>query len=159
MPLLQERICSAAFAFTPDYRHGILLYKTRMRRIVMDFDEELIKAVADSDPSWLLRVQDRRFIPESVSIAKGTVPVKKPGMRGGVYFSEATAYKMQCSVGDRSIEDLLTSTMLGPSADFTPLELEAATAEFRVLIRANLTGYVQTKSGVRLNLTVIDVTG
>jgi len=165
MSFSQARICSAAHAFAPDPRGGhalhagALLYKTHMHCTVMDFDEGLIKTVADSDPSWLLRVQDRQFVPESVRIAKAAVPVKKPGMRGGVYFSEAAAYKVQCSVGDRSIEDLLTSTMLGPSTDFTPLELEASAAEFRVLIRANLTGYVQTRGGVLLNLTVTDVTG
>jgi len=123
----------------------------------MDFDESLIERIISSNPSWSVLVRQKEFIPGRVDVYKSVIPVKKPGTRGGVYFSEAEAYKVRCSIADSSIAKLLTSTMLGPSADFTPIQITAA-ADGRVyLIKANLTNYVQTKTEIQLNLVVVGV--
>ncbi len=123
----------------------------------MDLDESLVERIAVSNPSWSVLVQKREFVPESVEVTKSAVPVKKPGARGGVYFSETEAYRVICSVPDPAIAPLLTPLMLGPSADFTPIEITATLDGDRYLIRANLTSYVQTKTGIRLNLVVVGV--
>ena len=123
----------------------------------MDFDESLIEKIINSNPSWNLKVQEKEFIPNSVDISKSMIPVKKPSTRGGVYFSETEAYKVKCSISDSSIVQLLTSTMLGPNTDFTPIQIEATVDGDTFLIKANLTNYVQTKTDIQLNLVVIDV--
>jgi len=123
----------------------------------MDFDESLIERVVSSNPSWSVMVRQKEFTPGRVDVYKSAIPVKKPGTRGGVYFSETEAYKVRCSISDPSIAELLTSTMLGPSADFTPVQITATADGRAYVIRANLTNYVQTKTEIQLNLVVVDV--
>jgi len=135
----------------------ILLYKTPAQNYIVNFDESLIDEIIDSNPSWSVMVRQKEFIPDLVDIYKSMIPVKKPGARGGVYFSETEAYKVRCSIADHSIVKLLTSTMLGPSVDFTPIQITATSGERVYLIKANLTNYVQTKTEIQLNLVVVDV--
>ncbi len=120
-------------------------------------DGSLVEKIAGSRPSWSVLVQKREFVPDSVEIAKSAIPVKKPDTRGGVYFSETEAYKVKCLISEPAVTSLLTPTMLGPSAEFTPIEITATLDGARYLIRANLTGYVQTRAGTQLNLVVVDV--
>lgn len=136
---------------------------------LMDFDESLLAKILYSDPDWSVDVQGKRFVPDSVDIDKFMVPVKRPDTRGGVYFSETEAYRVRCLVGDRSIMSVLTSTMLGPNADFVPIRITATSSHssssatdgdggsFKHVIVANLTNYVQTKGAILLNLVVTGI--
>ena len=123
----------------------------------MDFDESLVRRLAGTSPSWAVTVRGRRFVPAGAAIAKSAVPVRRPGVRGGAYFSDTEAYRITCDIDDPSVLPLLTSVMLGPSTEFTPLVVEAsAPGSGTVTMRANLTGYVQTGGRVRLNMVVVD---
>ena len=123
----------------------------------MDLDESLVQKITDMRPSWTVRIRQSEFVPDSVEIFESIVPVKRPDTRGGVYFSQTKAYKVTCVICDTSITSILTSVMLGPNTDFTPIELAAVREDHKFLIRANLTNYVQTATGIRLSLLITDV--
>ena len=123
----------------------------------MDFDES-IQMILDSEPVWHIDILGKRFCPDSVSISKSMIPVKKPDTRGGVYFSETKAYKVKCLISDFTVTSILTSTMLGPNTDFTPIKIIADIQNVQYTIIANLTNYIQTKNDVQLNLIVVNVT-
>ena len=147
------------------------MYRLFIKRLVgvdlMDIkDEELIKKITSgrSEVSWSVKIQGEQYTPKSVEIAKSMIPVKKPDMRGGVYFSETEAYKVKCTiVGDLAVTGgggVLTGSMLGPNTDFTPIEIIAVLPdEPTVRVVANLTNYVQVRggNGVELSLVVVDV--
>ena len=122
----------------------------------MDFDGLPLERFLNEDPVWRVDVQKKRFTPDSVEITRSKIPVKKPGIRGGVYFSKTFAYKVACLVSDVSIASVLTSTMLGPNTDFTPIKITATLKDARYFIMANLVNYVQTKNGIKMNLIMVD---
>lgn len=124
-------------------------------------DWRLLASLADASPgpSWKVEVGGRVFVPDSVEMSEFDVPVRGPGMRGGVYRTGTRAYRVACTTADPSIARVLTSAMLGPSTDFAPVRITARTAEGggcpSVLITANLVGYVQKKGGtILLNLVI-----
>ncbi|MEM3143980.1 MAG: hypothetical protein QXW91_05075 [Candidatus Nitrosotenuis sp.] len=87
------------------------------------------------------------------TITLSDVPVRKPTMRGGVYYTDKSVFKIKASVNDDSISKLLSQAMLGPNADFEQIELLAPMEGVRIF--ANLTNYVQKNAGLELNLVVV----
>ncbi|TLX67300.1 MAG: hypothetical protein E6L02_03320 [Thaumarchaeota archaeon] len=67
---------------------------------------------------------DRKYQLENVNIEKSSIPVRRPTIRGGVYFSDTTAYKIKATTNDMSIISLISKVMLGPNTDFKPLEIK-----------------------------------
>ncbi|MBI3639421.1 MAG: hypothetical protein HY223_03810 [Thaumarchaeota archaeon] len=61
---------------------------------------------------------------EQTRVAKSSIPVRKPTTRGGVYFSDTTAYKIKATTNDLSLIPLISKVMLGPNTDFKPLEIK-----------------------------------
>ncbi len=123
----------------------------------MGFDESLVEKILQSEPTWTINVQKKQYVPSSVDIVESVIPVKKPSMRGGVYFSQTKAYKIRCCIEDSSVATVLTGTMLGPNTEFVPIKLTASVCSSKYVIMANLTNYVQTKNDTQLNLIIVDV--
>jgi hypothetical protein len=91
----------------------------------MEIDEEILsKLIATHGIKYDLFFDDRKYPLENVNIAKSSVPVRKPTTRGGVYFSDTTAYKIKATTNDMSIIPLISKVMLGPNTDFKPLVIK-----------------------------------
>lgn len=123
-----------------------------------DYSDELNAHIANLRPVWSIVIMHQKFVPVQVDIHKAAVPVKKPDMRGGVYYSEMQEYRATCTISDTTIIPLLTSTMLGPNTDFVPIILVADAGQSRFQIKAHLTHYIQTKDNIKLNMAIVQVT-
>ena len=119
------------------------LDKTLLQRLV----EQKIRIIS-------LQIQKNSFAVEQSEITFSDVPVNRPTTRGGVYFSDTTAYKAKILIRDLSISKFLSQAMLGPNTEFADIQLIPESEN--VIISANLTNYVQKSSGIELNLTITD---
>ena len=91
----------------------------------MEIDEEILsKLIATHDIKYDLFFDDLKYPLENVNIVKSSIPVRKPTTRGGVYFSDTTAYKIKAITNDMSIIPLISKVMLGPNTDFKPLVIK-----------------------------------
>ena len=93
-----------------------------------------------------------------MSIVKSTIPVRKPTTRGGVYFTDTSAYKIKALTNDIAISSEIPKLMLGPNTDFKPFfvktELDIGGTKQHVTLTVHLTNAVNTKDHVELNLIV-----
>jgi hypothetical protein len=87
----------------------------------MNTDEEILSKISQANLPYTLHVSSKIFVLENVSITKSTIPVRKPTTRGGVYFTDTTAYKIKATTHDLSIIELLPKLMLGPNTEFGSL--------------------------------------
>ena len=121
-------------------------------------DEEILAKVSQLSLSYVLHVDGRIFNLEKVSLVKSTIPVRKPSTRGGVYFTDTTAYKMKAVTHDLSIIELLPKLMLGPNTEFKPLEiktnLDLNGAKKDIILTVHVANTMNTKDSVELNLIV-----
>ncbi|NIP62394.1 MAG: hypothetical protein GWN01_16600 [Nitrosopumilaceae archaeon] len=80
-------------------------------------------------------------------------------MRGGVYYSDKTSYKLIGILYDTSVVSYLSKKMLGPNTEFEELKVVAKTTneDQNFSIFTNLTNYMQAKSRIELNMTIIRV--
>ncbi|MDE1726974.1 MAG: hypothetical protein KGH89_06870 [Thaumarchaeota archaeon] len=95
---------------------------------------------------------------QNVSIVKSKIPVRKPTTRGGVYFTDTTAYKIRAATNDLSIISLLPSLMLGPSTEFKPVKVKTSVllgSEHKdIILVSHIANTVNTKTSIELNLIV-----
>lgn len=124
----------------------------------MENDEEILTKISQAKLHYTLHVDGKVFILEDVSLAKSKIPVRKPTTRGGVYFSDTTAYKMKATTNDLSIVELLPKLMLGPNAEFRSLEvktnLELNGMKRDITLITHVANTMNTKTKVELNLIV-----
>jgi len=129
----------------------------------MSIDSDLLEALmihASKNPSaFTLHLNDVDYTLIDVSIENSPIPVNEPTTRGGVYFSEKFAYKMNGSIEDLSVVPMLTKKMLGPNTEFGELKISTS-AVFRgnslpVTIFTNLTNSVQTPNSIQLSMIVV----
>jgi len=91
----------------------------------MEIDEKILSRLISSQKiKYTLNVGGKEYSLENVSVAKSSVPVKRPTNRGGIYFSDTTAYKVKAATKDLSLIPLISKVMLGPNTDFKPLEIK-----------------------------------
>ena len=87
------------------------------------------------------------------------IPVNEPTTRGGVYFSDKFAYKMNGLIKDLSVVPLLTSKMLGPNTEFGELKIttriESDGKPANLEIFTNLTNSVQTPDSIELSMIIV----
>ena len=104
------------------------------------------------EQGWTVRAGKKHFRASMPTIELSEIPVKRPSVRGGVYFVQKQAYKMSCNI---EADDLshLTSCMLGPNRDFEPILIFCPSVTFT----ANLVGYVESGNTTRLNLQVTKI--
>ncbi len=125
----------------------------------MNADEEILSKISQNNNlSYTLHIDGKVFILQDVSLTKSKIPVRKPTTRGGVYFSDTTAYKMKATTNDLSIIGLLPKLMLGPNTEFESLEVKTSLlldgAKRDISLLTHVSNTMNTKNMVELNLIV-----
>ena len=124
---------------------------------MMENEDVLIKLSEVQNLSCTIHVEEKSYQVSKMSIVKSTIPVRKPTTRGGVYFTDTTAYKIKAVTSDITISPEISKLMLGPNTDFKPFlvktELVGDTRQL-VTLTVHLTNAVNTKDHVELNLIV-----
>lgn len=124
----------------------------------MENDEKLLANISQANLTYVLHIDDRKFILDNTSLIKSKIPVRKPTTRGGVYFTDTTAYKMKATTNDLSIIDLLPCLMLGPNSEFRSLEVKTTFAingvTKDITLVTHIANTMNTKNIVELNLIV-----
>ena len=120
--------------------------------ILMNFNEK-------NSPEYKLYLQDEIYSMTSVSILNSPIPVNEPTTRGGVYFSDKFAYKMNGTIKDLSVIPLLTKKMLGPNTEFGELkittQIESDGKPTNLVIFTNLTNSIQTPNSIELSMLIV----
>ncbi len=125
----------------------------------MEINEEIMsKIFQTSNLKYALYIDEKVFDLKNVSIAKSKIPVRKPTTRGGVYFTDTTAYKIRAVTGDLSILSLLPKIMLGPNTEFKPVKVKTSllfdNEKKDIVLVSHVANTVNTKTSVELNLIV-----
>ncbi len=124
-------------------------------------DEVMSKIIQTSNLEYTLYIDEKIFDLENVSIAKSKIPVRAPTTRGGVYFTNTTAYKIKARTDNMSILSLLSTIMLGPNTEFKPVKVKTSLMFDKenkdVVFVSHVTNTVNTKTGVELNLIVDEI--
>ena len=124
----------------------------------MEIDENILsKLIEANDIKYNLYLDGKEYHLEQVNVAKSSIPVRKPTTRGGVYFSDTTAYKIKATTNDLSLIPLISKVMLGPNTDFKPLEIKTNLnidgKSCNIILTTHLTNTMN--SGTRLELHLI----
>lgn len=118
--------------------------------------DDLLRHIESETPIYTLSL-DGRIIPLSeVQILKINAPVKKPTMRGGVYFSNTDILKMTATTNDFTILPSLSGKMLGPNTEFGELEIHANLTKKTIRIITNLTNMMQNSKKIVLHMTIVE---
>ena len=125
----------------------------------MKIDEVVLsRLTSNHSAKYNLHLHDKIFPLEDVSIMKSTIPVRRPTTRGGVYFSDTSAYKIRGTTYDLSLVSLLPKVMLGPNTEFKPLEVKTKITnqgkEIPVTLITHLTNTMNNKTRLELNLII-----
>jgi hypothetical protein len=125
----------------------------------MNLLEQLIEFNTKRSPQFLLHLDGTVYPISSVTILNSSVPVNGPTTRGGVYFSDKFAYKMNGVIDDLSVVPLLTSKMLGPNTEFGELKIVTQIKSEGNLVNlevsTNLTNSVQTPNSIELSMIIV----
>lgn len=124
---------------------------------MLENEDLLVRLSQEQNLSYVIDIDGRFYNIQSITILKSQIPVRKPTTRGGVYFTDTTAYKIK-AVTNLSIKDEIPKLMLGPNTDFKPVlvktSLEIENAKHFVTLVSHLTNAVNTNDKVELNLIV-----
>lgn len=128
----------------------------------MEVSEEIMsKIIQSSNLKYTLHIDEKIFNLENVFIAKSKIPVRKPTTRGGVYFTDTTAYKIKADTNDMSILSFLPKIMLGPNTEFKPVKVKASLLlggeKKEIALVSHVSNTVNTKTRVELNLIVDEI--
>lgn len=125
---------------------------------MIENEDVLIKLSETQSLLGTIHVEEKSYQVSKMSIVKSTIPVRKPTTRGGVYFTDTSAYKIKAITSDVTISSEIPKLMLGPNTDFKPffVKTELAVGDTRqpVTLTVHLTNAVNTKDHVELNLIV-----
>jgi len=125
---------------------------------MMENEDTLIKLSESQSLSGTIHVEEKSYLVSKMSLVKSTIPVRKPTTRGGVYFTDTSAYKIKAVTSDIAISSEIPKLMLGPNTDFKPFfvktELAIGSTKQHVTLTVHLTNAVNTKDHVELNLIV-----
>jgi len=125
----------------------------------MEIDEKILsKLIEANDIKYSLYLDGKEYRLEQVNMAKSSIPVRKPTTRGGVYFSDTTAYKIKATTNDLSLIPLISKVMLGPNTDFKPLEIKTNLKIDRknhdIILTTHLTNTMNSGTKLELHLIV-----
>lgn len=127
----------------------------------MQVDNNLLFKLAKnkSNEPCTLKIGKNSYNADSFELNYSETPLTKPALRGGVYFSDRTAFKAKVRVPDLGIAKILSKTMLGPNQQFEEIQLVTSiwseTQKKTLTIFGHLVNYVQKKSYLELNLMVV----
>lgn len=130
--------------------------------IDLDLLNSLMKIQSQSSLPYILHINDLQYKLEDVSILNSPTPVNSPTTRGGVYFSDKFAYKVNGVVKDLSIIPFLSKTMLGPNTEFGEIKITTHVdmndgSKQKLTLFTNLTNSVQTPSQIELNMILVNL--
>src|SRR5438309_11162548 len=81
-------------------------YRFPLIKSYMATDDALLSKISEiSELHGTLYIDEKGFSLERLSVKKSKIPVRKPTTRGGVYFTNTTAYKAKASTRVLSIID------------------------------------------------------
>jgi hypothetical protein len=125
----------------------------------MEIDEKILsKLIEVGDMKYNLYLDGKEYPLEQVKMAKSSIPVRKPTTRGGVYFSDTTAYKIKAITNDLSLIPLISKVMLGPNTDFKPLEIKTNLnidgKRHDIILVTHLTNTMNSSTELELHLIV-----
>ena len=125
----------------------------------MEIDEKILSKLIEAyDKKYNLYLDGREYYLEQVNMAKSSIPVRKPTTRGGVYFSDTTAYKIKAVTNDLSLIPLISKVMLGPNTDFKPLEIKTNLnidgKNRNIILTTHLTNTMNSGTKLELHLIV-----
>jgi len=125
---------------------------------MIENEDVLIKLSETQNLLGTIHVEAKSYQVSKMSVVKSTIPVRKPTTRGGVYFTDTSAYKIKAVTSDIAISSEIPKLMLGPNTDFKPFfvktELTVGGNRQLVTLTVHLTNAVNTKDHVELNLIV-----
>lgn len=125
---------------------------------MVENEDVLVKLSQVQNLSCIMYLEEKSYQVQKMSIVKSTIPVRKPTTRGGVYFTDTTAYKIKAITQDLTLSAEIPKLMLGPNTDFKPIliktTLSVGDTEQHVTLTVHLTNAVNTKDHVELNLIV-----
>jgi hypothetical protein len=124
-----------------------------------DLLEQLIEYNTKRSLNFKLNLNDVAYAITNVTIQNSSIPVNEPTTRGGVYFSDKFAYKMNGVIEDLSVVPLLTSKMLGPNTEFGELkiitQIESDGNLVDLEVSTNLTNSVQSPNSIELSMIIV----
>jgi len=125
----------------------------------MEIDEKILsKLIEACDMKYHLYLDGKEYPLDQVTMAKSSTPVRKPTTRGGVYFSDTTAYKIKAITNDLSLIPLISKVMLGPNTDFKPLEIKTNLnidgKQHDIILVTHLTNTMNSSTKLELHLIV-----
>ena len=124
-----------------------------------DLLEQLINFNEKNSSEFKLHLNNTIYQFTSVSISNHSIPVNKPTTRGGVYFSDKFAYKMNGVIKDLSVVPLLTTKMLGPNSEFGELkittQIKSNKQSLDLEMFTNLTNSVQSPDSIELSMIIV----
>jgi len=125
----------------------------------MEIDEKILsKLIEVGDMKYNLYLDGKEYPLDQVTMAKSSTPVRKPTTRGGVYFSDTTAYKIKAITNDLSLIPLISKVMLGPNTDFKPLEIKTNLnidgKRHDIILVTHLTNTMNSSTKLELHLIV-----
>ena len=127
----------------------------------MTTDEVILTKISKSNLQGFLQIGEKNYSLNHLSVTKSKIPVRRPTTRGGVYFSDTTAYKVKASTKDLSVIREIPKVMLGPNTDFKPIQIKASLqldgTTRAVTLVTHLTNAMNSKTMVELNLIVDNV--
>ena len=122
---------------------------------------EILKMQAEQTLDFKLIIDKNEFDIIDLTIKNETTPVSKPTKRGGVYFSDATIYKINAVINDLNVSKYLTRAMLGPNTEFQDIIIQPINkknkhnTDFKII--TNLTSSKQSSNKIELNLMVQNI--
>jgi|SRR5579872_6083798 len=125
----------------------------------MEIDEKVLsKLIESNDIKYSLYLDGKEYHLDQVNMAKSSIPVRRPTTRGGVYFSDTTAYKIKATTNDLSLIPLVSKVMLGPNTDFKPLEIKTKLnidgKSRNIMLTTHLTNTMNSNTKLELYLIV-----
>lgn len=125
----------------------------------MEIDENILsKLIQEDDIKYSLFLDGKEYHLDQISMARSSIPVRKPTTRGGVYFSDTTAYKIKAATNDLSLIPLISKVMLGPNTDFKPLEIKTTLdvdgKNRNIILTTHLTNTMNSSTKLELHLIV-----
>ena len=131
----------------------------------MNIDEKLLQEIIDNLESkklqFRLNISQKSFPLSNVKITNSSTPLSKPNVRGGVYFSDTSVFKIIGRTEDLTILPHLSKSMLGPNSEFQELEIVTKIPKNNqsknVSIFTNLTNSMQASSHLELSMNIVGI--
>ena len=123
----------------------------------MEHEDLLERLAVSQDQKYSIHIDATVYQIHVISLAKSKIPVRKPTTRGGVYFTDTSAYKIKATTSEMSLKNQIPTLMLGPNTDFKPIMLKTTQNDVQITLVTHLTNAVSSKDRIELNLIVDQV--